>query len=415
MGKNIFQGRLIKILNMKTIAEINEKIKKGKVGVFTAEELIELVEKEGVVEATKQVDVVTTGTMGPMCSSGAYFNIGQGRPKMKLGGGKATLNDVPVYTGFAAADFMLGAGALPANDPRNKIYPGRFAYGGGHVIEDLVAGKDLKFVATAYGTDCYPRRELSTLINIEDMNQAILFNPRNIYQNYNVAVNLSDRLIYTYMGILKPNLGNANYCSAGELSPLLKDPSFRTIGIGTKVFLGGGIGYIAWWGTQHNTVVEYDENGVPTAPAGTAALIGDLKQMSPEWLKGASFTGYGASLAVGVGVPIPILNKEICRSAALKNKDLSTQIVDYGLDYPQALNHTLGSVTYAELINGKIRIGDKEVPTSSLSSYPRARRIAGILKAWISEGKFTLTERVAEFPGPGSGYTCRPLNERPIA
>ncbi|HDL64065.1 MAG TPA: hypothetical protein ENH12_01605, partial [Proteobacteria bacterium] len=190
---------------MRTIAEINDKIKKGKAVVFTAEELIELVEEEGVSKSAEKVDVVTTGTMGPMCSSGAYFNIGQGKPKMKLGGGKATLNDVPVYTAFAAADFFLGSNALPDNDPRNKIYPGRFAYGGGHVIEDLVAGKDLKFIASAYGTDCYPRRELSTLINIRDMNQAILFNPRNLYQNYNVAVNRTDRVIYTYMGILKPN------------------------------------------------------------------------------------------------------------------------------------------------------------------------------------------------------------------
>ena len=399
---------------MRTIAEINDKIKKGTVVVFTAEELIELVKEEGVSEAAKKVDVVTTGTMGPMCSSGAYFNIGQGKPKMKLGGGKATLNDVPVYTAFAAADFALGSNALPENDPRNKIYPGRFAYGGGHVIEDLVAGKDLKFVASAYGTDCYPRQELSTLINIRDMNQAILFNPRNLCQNYNVAINRTDRVIYTYMGILKPNLGNASYCSAGQLSPLLKDPAYRTIGIGTRVFLGGGVGYIAWWGTQHNTMVEYDQNGVPTEPAGTAALIGDLKQMSPEWLKGASFTGYGASLAVGIGVPIPILNEEVCFNASLKNEDISAPIVDYGSDYPQAWSRDLGSVTYAELMSGTIRVRDKQVPASSLSSYPRARRITEILKEWIAEGKFYLTERVAEFPGPGSGYDCRPLKERPI-
>lgn len=382
--------------------------------VVTAEELIDLVEEQGVSKSARTVDVVTTGTMGPMCSSGAYFNIGQGKPKMKLGGGKATLNEIPVYTGLAAGDFIIGAGALSDSDPRNKIYPGRFAYGGGHVIEDLIAGQDLRFHATAYGTDCYPRTELSTWLNIRDLNEAILFNPRNIYQNYNVAVNLTDRVIYTYMGILKPNLGNASYCSAGQLSPLLKDPDFQTIGIGTRVFLGGGVGYIAWWGTQHNTTVKTDRNSVPTAPAGTAALIGDLKQMSPEWLKGASFTGYGATLVVGVGVPIPVLNEEICLHAALRDEDLSTRIVDYGNDYPQGRTGDLGNVTYAQLKSGVIRVRDRDVPTASLSSYSRARRIAGILKGWIEEGKFYLSERVAEFPGPGSGYSYRPLKERPI-
>ncbi len=398
----------------RTIAEINRKIKSGKVVVVTAEELIGRVKETGIRKTAREVDVVTTGTMGPMCSSGAYFNLGQGKPKMKLGGGQAALNDVPVYTGLAAGDFILGAGALPETDPRNMIYPGRFLYGGGHVIEDLVAGRDLPFVAHAYGTDCYPRKELATRINIRDFNQAILFNPRNIYQNYNVAVNLSDRLIYTYMGILKPNLGNANYCSAGQLSPLLKDPFFRTLGIGTRVFLGGGVGYIAWWGTQHNTAVETDSRGVPVAPAGTAALIGDLKRMSPEWLKGSSFTGYGATLTVGVGVPIPILNEEVCRYAALRDRDLTTRVVDYSRDYPQGRSAVLARVTYEDLKSGMIRIRKRDVPTSSLSSYPRARKIAGILKEWIAGGKFYLTERVAEFPGPGSGYAYRPLKERPL-
>ena len=72
------------------------------------------------------------------------------------------------------------------------------------------------------------------------------------YQNYNVAVNLSDKTIYTYMGVLKPRMGSAGYSSAGQLSPLLKDPYYKTIGIGTRIFLGGGIGYVAWPGTQFN-------------------------------------------------------------------------------------------------------------------------------------------------------------------
>ena len=194
----------------KTIKEINEKIKRGKVVVVTAEEIIGMVEKEGLKKAAEKVDVVTTATFGPMCSSGTYFNIGHAKPKIKLGGGRAYLNEVPVYTGFAAVDVYMGATALPDDDPRNKVFPGKFRYGGGHVIEDLVAGKDLKLVATAYGTDCYPRRKLETWINLKDLNEAVLFNPRNAYQNYNVAVNLSDKIIYTYMGVLKPNLGNAN-------------------------------------------------------------------------------------------------------------------------------------------------------------------------------------------------------------
>jgi uncharacterized protein (DUF39 family) len=398
----------------KTIAEINEKIKAGKAVVVTAEEIIDIVKEKGVERATHEVDVVTTGTFGPMCSSSAYFNIGHAKPRMKLGGGKVYLNDVPGYAALAAADFLIGANALPDDDPRNRFHPGEFNYGGGHVIEDLVAGKDVRLVATAYGTDCYPRKKMETWINIKDMNEAVLFNPRNAYQNYNVAVNLSNKTIYTYMGVLKPNAGNVNYCSAGQLSPLLKDPLYRTIGIGTRIFLGGGAGFIAWNGTQHFPNAPRTEIGVPKRGAGTLAVIGDLKQMNPRWLMGTSMLGYGVTLTVGIGVPIPILNEEICRNAAVTDAEIFAGIVDYSDAYPQRRPDIVSETNYAELKSGKIKVQGKDVPTASLSSYSRAMEIATTLKGWIQSGKFLLTEPVAPLPGVDAGITPRALNERPI-
>lgn len=398
----------------KTIAEINDKIRKGQAVVVTAEEIIDIAKKKGVSRTAQEVDVVTTGTFGPMCSSGAYFNIGHSKPRIKLGGGKVYLNDVPAYTGLAAVDIFLGVTALPDDDPRNKIYPGEFRYGGGHVIEELVAGKDVRLVATAYGTDCYPKRKLETWISLKDMNEAVLFNVRNAYQNYNVATNLSNRTLYTYMGVLKPNLGNANYCSAGQLSPLLNDPLYKTIGIGTKIFLGGGIGYVAWHGTQHNPNVLRGDAGVPHRPAGTLAVIGNLKQMKPQWLVGTTFLGYGCTMTVGIGVPIPILSEEILRYTLVSDADILAPIVDYSEGYPQRKPDILGEVSYAELKSGKIKIQAKDVPTASLSSYPKAVEIASILKDWIQRGEFLLTEPVAPLPGVESGIVFKTLEERPI-
>ncbi|OGX18287.1 MAG: hypothetical protein A3K83_05825, partial [Omnitrophica WOR_2 bacterium RBG_13_44_8b] len=319
------------------------------------------------------------------------------------------------YAGFAAVDILLGATAIPDDDPRNKVFPGEFKYGGGHVIQELVAGRDVRLEASAYGTDCYPRKKLETLINIKDLNEAVLFNIRNCYQNYNVAVNLSDKIIYTYMGVLKPRLGNANYCSAGQLSPLLKDPYYKTIGIGTKIFLGGGIGYVAWQGTQHNPLVPRKENGVPQAPAGTLAIIGDLKQMKAEWLVGTSMLGYGVTLTVGIGVPIPILNEEIVRFTAIPDSEIYAQVVDYSQIYPQLEKGSVSEVNYAQLKTGKIKIQGKEIPTGNLSSYSRAREIAEELKSWIKTGNFLLTEPVASLPGAESGYAFKALKERPVS
>ena len=398
----------------KTIEEINEKIRKGKAVVLTAEEIIDYAAEKGVKKATHEVDVVTTGTFGPMCSSGAYFNVGHSKPRIKLGGGRTYLNDVPAYTGIAAVDFFLGATAMPDDDPRNKIYPGKFSYGGAHVIEELVAGKDVRLTATAYGTDCYPRKSLETYISLKEMNEAVLFDVRNAYQNYNVAVNLSDRVIYTYMGVLQPKLANANYCNAGQLSPLLNDPYYKTIGIGTRIFLGGGVGYVVGSGTQHNPNVARTEKGVPKMTSGTLSVKGDLKMMSPKWLRGTSYTGYGVTLTVGIGVPIPILDEEILKFTMIKDEEILAQVVDYSDAYPQFIPGSLGEVNYKQLKSGKITVQGKDVPTSGLSSYVKAGEIARILKEWIEAGKFFLTQPVELLPSVDSGIAFKSLKERPI-
>ncbi len=394
----------------KTIDEINEKIKKGKAVVFTAEEVIDVVKEEGIKTAAKKVDVVTTGTFGPMCSSGAFINLGHTRPRMRIT--RAWLNDLEVFCGIAAVDMYIGATQIPDSDPANTDYPGKFKYGGGHLIEDLVSRKKIRIKAISYGTDCYPRRELKGEFTIADINEAFLFNPRNCYQNYNVAANTGKEKIHTYLGILKPNLGNANYCSAGQLSPLLNDPEYRTIGIGTRIFLGGGIGYIAWHGTQHDPSIKRNRNGVPVSGSGTIAVIGDLKQMKPAWLRGTSIIGYGVSLTVGIGIPIPILDEELLKYTCVRDSDIIAPIVDYSYDYPNLTGKIIGEIDYASLKSGRIRIGNKLVSTFPLSSYPKAQKISKILKSWIQNRRFYLTEPVERLPGRESGIKFKPFNGR---
>ena len=381
----------------KTYKEINEKIKQGKVVVVTAEEMIDIVERHGHVEAARRIDVVTTGTFAPMCSSGAFLNFGHTSPRIKVS--KVWLNDVPAYGGIAAVDCYIGATAITEGDPLNSVYPGEFNYGGGHVIEDLVAGNVIRLRAEGYGTDCYPARKYEKNITINDLRNAILCNPRNAYQNYSCAVNMSDKTIYTYMGILRPRMANANYSTSGQLSPLFNDPYYMTIGIGTRIFLGGAQGYIAWHGTQHNPNAARGKNGVPKEGAGTIATIGNLKEMNPGWLVGASMLGYGVSLYVGIGIPIPILNEDMARYTSVKDEDIYTQIFDYSMDYPKGgVLKSIGEVSYKELHSGEITLHGNSVVTAPLSSYYKARDIAHILKEWIERGAFFLGEPQQNLP-----------------
>jgi len=385
----------------KTIKDINRKIKEGKVVVVTADEMTDLIKKRGPKKASQEVDVVTTGTFAPMCSSGAFINFGHAKPGIKSS--RVLLNGVPGYAGLAAVDVYIGATAPAEDDPLNRVHPGQFKYGGGHVIHDLVAGKKINLKVTAYGTDCYPNRDFKKKITLEDLPYSTLLNPRNAYQNYNCAVNLSKKTIYTYMGVMKPNAGNANYSTSGQLSPLLNDPYYLTIGLGTRIFLGGARGYVIGPGTQHNPNVKRNKNGVPLSPAGTLMVMGNLKEMDPRWVAGVSMLGYGCSLAVGVGVPIPILNEEMARFTGISDEEIFTQVIDYGNDYPKGEATSLGQVSYAELKSGAIRFKGQDVPTTPLSSYPRALEIAHILKGWIEKGEFLLTEPQEMLPSALQG------------
>lgn len=380
----------------KSYEEINSKIKKGNAVVVTADQMTSIVKDEGHKSAFKKVDVVTTGTFGTMCSSGAFINFGHTKPKIKAS--KVWLNDVEAYAGLAAVDIYIGAAQVRENDPLNMVPPGRFTYGGGHVIEDLIAGKQVHFRAKAYGTDCYPLTDYETTLTIKDLRDVYMFNPRNSYQNYNCAVNQSTKTAYTYMGILRPNLGNATFSSAGQLSPLLNDPFYWTIGVGTKIFLGGAVGAVAWRGTQHSADVLRGPNGVPKEGAGTLSITGDMKEMSPEFIRGASLTGYGTSLMVGIGIPIPILNEDLAYFTGVSDENLYCQVMDYGIDYPNAINRTLAEVSYAELKSGSVDILGKKVPASPLSSYTMAKKIAGTLKDWITTRGFTVGEPQIQLP-----------------
>jgi len=377
---------------MKTYEQINNRIESGRAVVLTADEIIDYVDKKGLSAAAKEVDVVTTATFGPMCSSGCFLNFGHSKPKIRMS--EAWVEDVLVYTGIAAVDVYLGATQLRHGDPANMYHPGEFRYGGGHAIEDLVAGKKLQLFALSYGTDCYPLRELRTYFTINDLNQAIMVNPRNCYQNYNVAVNDSDQTIYTYMGILEPDRKNANYCSAGQLSPLLNDPYYDVIGVGTKVWMAGARGHVYAEGTQHAGACERTPGGIPKEGAGTLALTCDMKKMRPEFVRGVTFRGYGVSLALGVGIPIPILNENILKRTCVRDRDIMAPVVDFSQDYPQNTGKVICYVNYEQLRSGQIEVEGKKIAVGSLSSYYKALQVANLLADEIRRGDFMLAEPI---------------------
>jgi uncharacterized protein (DUF39 family) len=369
----------------RTFDEINEKIRRGQVAVITAEEAVAMARECGVREAARRIDVVTCATFGPMCSTGAFINFGHSDPRIRMT--EITLNNVPASGGLAAVDTYIGATEQSRTEG--------MSYGGAHVIEDLIAGRPVTLRASSPGTDCYPRRSLEATLTLADLNQAYLYNPRNCYQNYPAATNSSGRALYTYMGTLLPDYGNVTYSTSGELSPLLKDPELRTIGIGTRIFLAGAQGYVAWQGTQYTRGHDAYEDGDDFNGA-TLAVIGDMSHMNPRYIRAAVFPRYGVTMFVGLGIPIPVLDEDLMDRLSRPNERIFTQLVDYSTG--QLSRPTLGRVSYAQLRSGSIDLAGRVVPTAPLSSLYMAREIAELLKQDVSRGEFLLQEPVEMLP-----------------
>jgi L-aspartate semialdehyde sulfurtransferase len=376
-----------------TIEQINHKIENGTAKVLTAIELKELVGQIGISAAAQQVDVITTGTFEPMESSGAIINLGHTDPPIRIR--NCWIDGVPAYAGFGAVDLFIGA--TQETETNEDVAVSR---GGGHVIADLIAGKSLSLKAIGQPNDCYPRASYETNINKDRINQFYLYNPRNLYQNFVVGVNSSDRLLHTYLGQLQPRLGNAVYANPGAISPLWNDPDLQLVGIGSRIFLGGGIGYIAWEGTQHFPLQKRLANHTPIGPAATVALIGDAKQMSSEWVRGCYFRNYGSSLMLGVGVPLPVINEEVVKRAAILDREITAPVIDFSI--PRRVRPTFGSVTYAQLKSGKIAIAGTTIRTAPLASIYLSEQVAETLKQWILARKFLLTSPVAPLPSDRS-------------
>lgn len=367
----------------KTYEEINQKLRQGKAVILTAEEVTQMAKSSSPAEIAEKVDVVTTATFGAMCSSGAIINFGHTTPPIRME--KIRLNGVPCYEGLAAVDGYIGATACDPDNPQ---------YGGAHVIQDLLEGKDVLLEAWGKGTDCYPKKHIRTRININTINEFTLFNPRNAYQNYNVAVNSTKRIIHTYMGTLLPNLRNATYSTSGELSPLLNDPALRTIGIGTRIFLGGTQGFVVWNGTQFHTMRPKNEYDIPVTNAATIAVMGNLKEMSPEYLQAVYYEKYGVSMFIGIGIPIPVLDEDMARRVSIANSQIETSVLDYGTEgMPR-----LAQVNYEQLRSGSIKVKGKKIRTAPVSSLAKARKIAQELKEWLQNGQFEVSRPVQLFP-----------------
>ncbi len=309
---------------MKSIGEINEKLKRGEAVVLTAQEFKASVRK-GKQMSPNDVDVVTTATFGVMSGTAALLSIPVAERGEFKGAREVYINDVPAFPGpcpnesLGLVEAML-YGTMPSRkDPKR--------YGGGHALHDLVSGKEVTVDVTTNEGNTFTRRR-----GLRDLELAQMVTTRSCFKNYMAIVNTRESTvstIFSALGLRGP-YQEVTISGCGELNPIENDPHLKTIGVGTRVLLNGSIGYVTGRGTR----------STPERP--NLALCGDLKTMRPDSM-GGFITSHSPDTMISVAIPIPVINEESLENLTVLDEQIELPIVDIHDRLP------VGTATYADV------------------------------------------------------------------
>ncbi|WOF16937.1 methanogenesis marker 16 metalloprotein [Methanoplanus sp. FWC-SCC4] len=416
---------------MKTIADINNKIKSGKAVVYTASEFKELV-RENKTPSAEEVDVVTCGTCGIMSGTFAVMTVPVGEPGAFRRAESITLNGVPAFPGpcpnegLGTVDLIV-YGTSHADE----------SYGGGHLLRDIVEEKEIEVVAVSEG------KTYENLIYGEDIQSARLITSRSAFKNYSAIVNRDTDPYNTIFSVLPliGGLSEATVSGCGEINPLQNDPFMRFIKAGAGILLNGAPGFIMGTGTRSSQEKP------------NIAAFADMKDMSPE-LMGGFITSAGPECLVSVAAAIPVTDEETIKSLSVLDEDIPLPVADVKhretigySDYGQIWQNTDhrvivnplncmfcgecpaavacptkaimpgGGVIFSRCVScgtctttcpgevytmemGTIKVGDQEIPvTLRQSDRTKGEEISAMLKDMINRGHFSFCDTGEEKDG----------------
>ena len=354
-------------MKIRTIEEINNKIKDGEATVLTAEEVSKLV-REGNKPKAEDVDIITTGTCGIMSGTAAIFHVPVAKPGAFKKAKSVLLNGVPGFPGPCPNEW-LGSVDMIIYGTSHSIYENR--YGGGFLFKDIVSGKDIEVEVESTNGE-----KIKSTVNIEDIGTAQMIGTRLAFKNYNSFVNPTEdpvSSIFNAIDLEGPFKG-FTFSGCGELNPLQNDPIMKTICAGSKVLLNGAEGYVIGRGTRSS-----DEKP-------NMMITADMKNMDAHYLGGFK-TGAGPEVFDSVAAAIPVLDDEILKETFIQNKDIKLPVTDI-----RGRHNVLGFTDYHDVwggaderpvyhpercLNCEVCIVRERCPTGAYSDTLNTRRCFG--------------------------------------
>jgi putative methanogenesis marker 16 metalloprotein len=308
---------------MKTIEQITRRIEEGDAVVYTASELKDLVRK-GKKITSEDVDVVTTGTFGVMSGTLAILHVPVADPGSFDRADRAWLNGVPATPGPCPNERIGSVDLVVHGTSRASA-----SYGGGHLFRDMVSRLPVKVEIESQG------RRFTRTVTLEEMGSARLVTTRSAFKNYGAFLNLRPdtvQTIFSVRGLSGPSQ-ELSVSGCGDINPLQNDPALKATGVGTRILLNGGPGYIMGPGTRS------------CRERPNIAAFADMRHMVPEMM-GGFITSLGPECTTSVAIPIPVLDDEILSYLMVKNEDIPLPVAEIHDRAPFAVSH------YGEIWDG---------------------------------------------------------------
>jgi uncharacterized protein (DUF39 family) len=368
----------------RTEAELQRRQREGTLRVRQAADFRRLAQDDGLEAAYGQTDVVVAATAEFTAHASLHLSLGPTDPPIRLRDPR--IGGVAALAGGAGTDLVLPTA-------------------GGRVLAEWLAGRPVDLTATGEGTTLHPRRELHTVLHLEDVGSGQLVLPRAITENGVVAISSAEGVLHSPYGPLLGPWAQALYTCSGADSIGLAMPGLAHLGPGSPVLVAGALGWVLGPGGSHQPQPKRLASGHARTPGAVAAVGVTLHDLQGRWLRAGWLEGQGDVLLVAIAAPVPLINGASAIGAATSNRALEAPVLDVAI--PRRLKPSFGGVSYSALRTGWIEVEGRRLRALPAHSPRLAMEIGAELAVRLEENRFPLRLPLAPL---GQRLGLRPLD-----
>ena len=366
--------------------ELQQWQREGQLQVRSATAFRALAQEQGLEQAYRETHVVVASDAELTQQASLVLHLGPSDPPIRVR--QVRFGPAEGHGGHGNTDLVIPMGS-----------------GGAPLLSALLEGQRLPLSIGGTPSQQQPKVELETELGLAEIPCGRLLLHRGICENGVVAVSSREGLTPTPWGPVLGPWTSALYSCRGPGSIGLSMPGLQDLGAGSPVLVGGAIGWVSGPGSGHNPATKRSPSGHALGPGACCALQVDLHGLKPSAIRSTRLPDGSSGLLVAIAAPIPLLNRSRAEQLLAPAEALSAPLLDFGI--PRRVRPSPASATYAELLSGSVRLGERQLSAAPAHSPRLAEEAAAQLQDMLQSGAFPLRLPLAPLP---SDRTVRALN-----